>query len=106
MHGNENIFTEVKTVNAQTITTLEIAEMMNIDHWQVLRKLDGQEKDGKHIKGYIEILTDNEIVVSEDLIQREAREMASAVCDDIYKYYAEFPETLKLIENSILDVQW
>lgn len=51
--------------NAQTITTLEIAEMMETEHWQVLRKLDGQEKDGKHIPGYVEILSDNEIVVAD-----------------------------------------
>lgn len=50
---------------ARTITTLEIAEMMNIPHWQVLRKLDGQEKEGKHVKGIIEILADNYIVVSD-----------------------------------------
>ena len=27
-----------------TITTLEIAEMMETEHWIVLRKLEGQEK--------------------------------------------------------------
>ncbi len=129
MHEMTNIFTKEKTDNAQTITTLEIAEMMNIGHWQVLRKLDGREENGKHIKGYVEILTDNQMVVSDyfsesvykdasgkenrcynvtklgcdflankftgekgvmeskDLIQENARELASAVCDDIYQYY-------------------
>jgi Rha family phage regulatory protein len=48
-----------------TITTLEIAEMMGIEHWQVLRKLEGQEKGGKHSKGFIEILSDNNIVVAD-----------------------------------------
>lgn len=28
----------------QTITTLEIAEMMEVKHWQILRKLDGTKK--------------------------------------------------------------
>lgn len=51
--------------NAQTITTLEIAEMMDIEHWQVLRKLEGREENGKHIKGYVEVLADNQMVVSE-----------------------------------------
>lgn len=55
--------------NTQTITTLEIAEMMEVEHWQILRKLDGQEKDGKHIPGYVEILSDNEIVVSDYFIK-------------------------------------
>lgn len=43
---------------------------------------------------------------SKYLIQENARELASAVCDDIYQYYADSTDTLKLIENSILDVQW
>ena len=27
--------------DVQTITTLEIAEMMELEHWQILRKLEG-----------------------------------------------------------------
>ena len=49
----------------QTITTLEIAEMMGVAHWQVLRKLDGREAKGKHIRGYVDILADNQMVVSD-----------------------------------------
>lgn len=49
----------------QTITTMEIAEMMDVAHWQVLRKLDGRESKGKHIKGYADILADNHLVVSD-----------------------------------------
>lgn len=33
---------------------------MEINHWEVLRKLDGTDK----VKGIIPILTDNKIVVS------------------------------------------
>lgn len=58
----------------KTITTLEIAEMMETEHWKVLRKLDGQEKGGKHVKGYIEVLTDNEIVVSDFFIPSAYRD--------------------------------
>ena len=54
--------------STKTITTLEIAEMMKTEHWKVLRKLEGQEKDGKHVKGYVETLADNEIVVSDYFI--------------------------------------
>lgn len=49
----------------QTITTLEIAEMMGVAHWQVLRKLDGREAKGKHMRGYVEILADNHLVASD-----------------------------------------
>ena len=57
-------FTKDEKNNTQTITTLEIAEMMDIEHWQVLRKLEGREENGKHIKGYVEVLADNQMVVS------------------------------------------
>lgn len=63
-----------------TITTLEIAEMMETEHWKVLRKLDGQEKNGKHIKGYIEVLTDNEIVVSDFFIKSSYRDASGKEC--------------------------
>lgn len=55
------IFTPEKENNVQTITTLEIAEMMEIKHWQILRKLDGT----KTVKGIIQILSDNKIVVAD-----------------------------------------
>lgn len=37
----------------QTITTLEIAEMMEMRHDRVLRKLEGQDVKGKHTAGNI-----------------------------------------------------
>ena len=46
------------------------------------------------------------VIISKDLIQEDARELAYAVCDDIYEYYRNDTDTLRLIENSILDVQW
>lgn len=52
-----------------TITTLEVAEMMEVGHWELLRKLDGRtKKDGTHAIGYVEILTDNHLVVSDFFI--------------------------------------
>ena len=39
----------------QTITTLEIAEMMETRHDRVLRKLEGQDVRGKHTAGIIEM---------------------------------------------------
>ena len=53
--------------NNNTISSLEVAEMMGINHWEVLRKLEGTEK----IKGIIPTLTDNKIVVSEYFIESE-----------------------------------
>lgn len=44
-----------------TITTLEVVEMMETEHWKLLRKLDGDKKSD----GIIKILTDNNFVVSD-----------------------------------------
>ena len=52
----------------QTITTLEIAEMMEMKHWQILRKLEGQDVRGKHTEGIIEILTHNNLGASDYFI--------------------------------------
>ncbi len=50
-------------LRSTTITTLEVAEMMEVEHWEILRKLDGRiKKDGSHAKGYIEVLNDNHLV--------------------------------------------
>lgn len=47
-----------------TITTLEIAEMMGVEHYKILRKLEGD----KNRKGYISILTDSQMGVSDYFI--------------------------------------
>lgn len=47
-----------------TLNTLEVAEMLETGHWQLLRKLEGDKK----VKGVIPILTDNNFVVSDYFI--------------------------------------
>lgn len=47
-----------------TITSMEVAEMMETEHWKLLRKIDG----GKDRKGYVQILTDNQMGVSDYFI--------------------------------------
>ena len=49
-----------------TITTIEIAEMLGMKHYKILEKLDGT-KDGK-TKGVIDILTHHDFVVSDYFI--------------------------------------
>lgn len=49
----------------QTITTLEIAEMMEMRHDRVLRKLEGQDVRGKHTAGIIEILAHHNLGASD-----------------------------------------
>lgn len=55
--------------DGQTITTLEIAEMMGVEHKKVLRKLDGRVERGRHIKGYVEILTESQMGPSDFFIE-------------------------------------
>lgn len=49
----------------KTITTLEIAEMMETEHSKIIRKLEGREEKGKHIKGYIEVLSEAQMGVAD-----------------------------------------
>ena len=53
--------------NTNTIT---IAEMMELEHWQILRKLEGTKNQDGSTKqvGIIQILTNNKIVVSDYFI--------------------------------------
>ncbi len=47
-----------------TITTLEVAEMMEVEHKELLRKLDGR----KDRKGYVQILTESQMALSDFFI--------------------------------------
>ncbi len=54
----------------QTITTVEIAKMLDATpHKDILKKLEGRtEKNGKHTKGYLEILTERQMSPSDFFI--------------------------------------
>ena len=63
--------------------------------------------DGDFVEDPTEILNsikENGVEASKDLIQTSARFKAECVCDDIYNYCENSPDTLKFIENSILDL--
>ena len=53
-----------------TITTLEVAEMMEVPHNDILRKLDGR----KDRKGYIQIMTESQMAVSDYFIPATYRD--------------------------------
>ena len=55
---------EILNQHKNTITTLEIAEMMGISHKTILRKLEGS----KDRHGYIQILTEHQMVPSDYFI--------------------------------------
>lgn len=71
-----------------TITTLEVAEMMETDHWKLLRKLDGT----KNSEGIIKILTDNNFVVSDYFIPSVYRDASGKEnkCYEVTKLGCDF----------------
>lgn len=60
----------MKELKKSTITILEVTEMMEVEHWKLLRKLDGDKKS----EGIIKILTDNNFVVSDYFIPSTYRD--------------------------------
>lgn len=70
----------------------EVAEMMGIEHWKLLRKLLGRTVKGEHIKGYLEILTDNQMVVSDFFIQSTYKDVSGKenICFTITRKGCEF----------------
>lgn len=61
--------------NIKTIDSREIAEMLGIKHWEVLRKLDGTDKT----KGIIPVLNDNKIVVVNYFIESSYKDKKGEV---------------------------
>lgn len=78
--------------NEQTITSLEVAEMLGMEHKLVLRKLEGRESKGKHIKGYIEILNENQMVPVDFFIKSTYKDSKGEMrpCYNVTKLGCEF----------------
>lgn len=106
----------------QTITTLEIAEMMGVPHYEILRKLEGRSDR----KGYIQILTESQMVVSEYFQEssyidttgknNKCYKVTKMGCDFLAnkftgekgvlftaKYVKRFAEMQNVIQNNLLD---
>ncbi|MCY9539252.1 Rha family transcriptional regulator, partial [Paenibacillus alvei] len=79
---------QLQEFNRSTISSVEIAGMMKISHWEVLRKLDGTEK----VKGIIQTFTDNKIVVSDYFIESSYKDASGKVnkCYELTKMGCEF----------------
>lgn len=106
----------------QTITTLEIAEMMGVQHKEILRKLEGRSDR----KGYISILTENHLAPSDYFQESEyldatgkrnkCYKVTKMGCDFLAnkftgekgvlftaKYVKRFAEMQNVIQNNLLD---
>lgn len=64
----------------QTITTVEIAKMLDATpHKDILKKLEGRtEKNGKHTKGYLEILTERQMSLSDFFIPSTYKDISDS----------------------------
>ena len=72
----------------RTVTSLEVAEMIGVPHWQILRRLNGTRKT----RGVIQILTDNKIVVSDYFTESTYQDTSGKEnkCYNITKLGCEF----------------
>lgn len=75
-------------VEQKTITSVEVAEMMEVNHWEVLRKLEGTDK----VKGIIPVMTGNKIVVSDYFVPSTYTDSSGKEnkCYDITKIGCDF----------------
>lgn len=71
-----------------TLDSREVAKMMEVNHWEILRKLEGS----KDRKGYIEILTDNQMVVSDYFIKSSYKDSSGKenTCYELTRMGCEF----------------
>ena len=71
-----------------TITTLEIAEMMEVPHGDILKKLEGR----KDRKGYIQIMTEGQMSVSDFFISSTYRDSSGKEnkCYEVTKLGCDF----------------
>lgn len=83
-----------------TITTLEVAEMMEIPHYDILRKLVGR----KDRKGYIEILTESQMAVSDYFIPSTYRDASGKEnkCYEVTRMGCDFLANKSTGEKGVL----
>lgn len=83
-----------------TITTLEVSEMMETEHWKLLRKLNGDKKSN----GIIKILTDNNFVVSDYFIPSVYKDASGKEnkCYEVTKLGCDFLANKSTGEKGVL----
>ena len=71
-----------------TITTLEVAQMMEVEHSDILKKLEGR----KDRKGYLKIMTEGQMPVSDYFILSSYRDASGKEnkCYEVTKLGCDF----------------
>ncbi|MNP18477.1 Phage regulatory protein Rha [compost metagenome] len=79
---------QLQSFDKPTISSLDVAEMMEIKHYQLLEKLEGT----KTVKGIIPTMTDHKIVVSEYFIESSYKDTSGKnnKCYELTKMGCEF----------------
>lgn len=87
-------------IRKSTITTLEVAEMMEVEHKELLRKLDGR----KDRKGYVEILTESQMALSDFFIPSTYRDASGKEnkCYEVTKLGCDFLANKSTGEKGVL----
>ena len=87
-------------IRKSTITTLEVAEMMEVEHKELLRKLDGR----KDRKGYVEILTESQMALSDFFIPSIYRDASGKEnkCYEVTKLGCDFLANKSTGEKGVL----
>lgn len=83
-----------------TITTLEVAEMMEVEHSKIIRKLEGS----KDRKGFIQILTEAQMGVSDYFISSTYRDASGKEnkCYEVTKLGCDFLANKSTGEKGVL----
>lgn len=83
-----------------TITTLEVAEMMEVSHNDILRKLDGR----KDRKGYIQILAESQMAVSDYFVLSSYQDASGKEnkCYEVTKLGCDFLANKSTGEKGVL----
>ena len=78
----------IEKQNKPTISSLEVSEMMGINHKEMLRKLEG----GKDRKGYVSVLTEHQMAPSDYFIEDAYRDESGKLnkCYQFTKMGCEF----------------
>ena len=83
-----------------TITTLEVADMMETEHYKIIRKLEGD----KSRKGYIQIMTDSQMGVSDYFIPSAYKDASGKEnkCYEVTKLGCDFLANKSTGEKGVL----
>lgn len=83
-----------------TITTLEVAEMMEVSHADILKKLEGR----KDRKGYIKIMTEGQMSVSDYFIPSSYKDASGKEnkCYEVTKLGCDFLANKSTGEKGVL----